>query len=243
MIRFLVGTALMLVSLSGCLQPHGENSSISTADASDAEITNMSVEQTNEILDYFYEVALSSEFGESTGKVIKWETDIKIFISGQYPTYLDVELTKIIDELNQLSESIQLTRTASKEESNYLIHFGSAAEYSDIEPNAKPYVDDNWGLLWVYWDGNGEIYQGSMYVDVLRATDEDAQKHILREELTQSLGLLNDSYKYPESIFYQKWTETTEYSAIDQQIIKILYSDKVKANMTQQELNAVFKSL
>ena len=49
------------------------------------------------------------------------------------------------------------------------------------------------------------------------------KKHLLREELTQSLGFFNDSWLYPESIFYQGWTDVTEYSEMDKEIIKMLY--------------------
>ena len=45
------------------------------------------------------------------------------------------------------------------------------------------------------------------------------------EELTQSLGLFNDSYKYPESIYYQGWTTTTEYAPIDVELIEMLYNE------------------
>ena len=63
-----------------------------------------------------------------------------------------------------------------------------------------------------------------MYVDIERTSTNDGQKHLLREELTQSLGLCNDSYDYPESIFYQGWTETTEYAEIDKELIQMLYN-------------------
>jgi hypothetical protein len=63
-----------------------------------------------------------------------------------------------------------------------------------------------------------------MYVDIIRAKEDDAQKHLLREELTQSLGLFNDSYKYDNSIFYQGWTTTTEYAPIDRELIDMLYN-------------------
>ena len=51
-----------------------------------------------------------------------------------------------------------------------------------------------------------------------------SQKHLLREELTQSLGLRNDSYTYPESIFYSNWTNTTEYTELDKSLIDMLYN-------------------
>ena len=242
MSRFLAGTALLMVSLSSCLQPGHEPSPTLTTDAAPIENIGVAAEQVNQLLDYFNEVAFDTEFGDSTQKIAKWVTDVKIFVSGEYPPYLDAELTRIINEINDLSESIQLSRTPFKDKANYQIYFGTGAEYAQIEPSAKAYVDDNFGLLWVYWNANNEIYQGSMYVDIERTGDQDAQKHLLREELTQSLGLLNDSYTYSDSIFYQDWTQTTEYSEIDKQVIKVLYSKKIKPGMTKQEVNHVVKS-
>ncbi len=231
-----------MVSLSSCLQTDSEPSPTVTVDVAPTEKTDLSAEQANQILDYLNEVAFGAEFGDSTQKITKWVTDIRIFISGEYPPYLDAELDKVINEINDLSESVQLSRTTSKDKANYQIYFGTGEEYAQIEPNAKAYVDDNFGLLWVYWNANNEIYQGSMYVDIVRTGDPNAQKHLLREELTQSLGLLNDSYKYSESIFYQDWTQTTEYSEIDKHLIEVLYSKKIKPGMTKQEVNQVVKS-
>ena len=37
------------------------------------------------------------------------------------------------------------------------------------------------------------------------------QKHVIREEITQSLGFLNDTYDYPESIFYQGYSESNTF--------------------------------
>jgi hypothetical protein len=64
-----------------------------------------------------------------------------------------------------------------------------------------------------------------MYVDIYRCTKLDGQKHLLREELTQALGLFNDSYKYDNSIFQQSWTTTTDYAPIDVKLIEMLYNN------------------
>ena len=64
-----------------------------------------------------------------------------------------------------------------------------------------------------------------MYVDMIRTKEnQKAQKHLLREELTQSLGLCNDSWKYDNSIFYQGWTTTNQYSEMDKRLIDMLYN-------------------
>lgn len=243
MIRFWMTNVVILIGLGGCIQLNRQPATTLPVETLPFESVKMSAEQASEVLDYFNEVAFGAEFGDSTERITRWETDVKIFVSGQYPAYLDTELTKIIDEINSLSQSIQLSRTLSKQDANYLIHFGIAEEYAEMEPQARPYVKDNWGLFWVYWNADGAIYKGSMYVDIERTqNDRTVQKHLLREELTQSLGLINDSYTYPESIFYQDWTRTTEYAEIDKYLIEVLYSDAIELSMTKQDVEAVFEA-
>ena len=66
------------------------------------------------------------------------------------------------------------------------------------------------------------------------------RSHLIREELTQSLGLMNDSNKYKDSIFYQEWTDIAEYSEIDKAVIKLLYQKKIEPGMSKEQvLNAL----
>jgi hypothetical protein len=70
---------------------------------------------------------------------------------------------------------------------------------------------------------------GINYSNVVLNTDNirtvNHAKHVLREELTQAMGLLNDSWKYPESMFYDGVSEPTEYAPIDRELIDILYNN------------------
>lgn len=51
------------------------------------------------------------------------------------------------------------------------------------------------------------------------------KKHVLREEITQSLGFGNDSIKYPDSIFYENFSIVTKYSELDKAIIRKHYNN------------------
>ena len=126
----------------------------------------------------------------------------------------------IVSELNSIINPIELKIVSSKSEANYFVYFGSheafKTKYDLLFPSR---LDHNYGYFEVYYDS------GNMYVDLYRTSDQEAHKHLLREELTQSLGLLNDSYDYPESIFYQGWTTTTEFAPIDIELIDMLYNE------------------
>jgi hypothetical protein len=173
--------------------------------------------------DYFNEVALSSEFSDDdNGQVCRWKNDMKIYVTGEKSEELMNELDRIVDELNDLIDPININIVSTRSESNFVILFGSQEEYHLLDPDSKDLTKHNWGMFSV--NGGSEIRKGEMYVDIYRCKSLDGQKHLLREELTQSLGLFDDSYKYENSIFQQRWTETTEFAPIDRQLINMLYN-------------------
>ncbi|WP_448550411.1 DUF2927 domain-containing protein [Thalassotalea fusca] len=198
--------------------------------------------QSELVMSYFEEIAFGSEFGSSNSNLRKWQTDVKIFVAGETPDYLSLELTRIIEELNDLIQEITIYRVETMEQANYVLYLGDAKGYELIEPYAKSKTKDNWGLFWVYWNNQNAIYKASMYVDTHRTKNKRAQKHLLREELTQSLGLMNDSYRYKDSIFFQKWSFTTEFSSIDKRLIRLLYHPDVKIGMDKSEFRQIVQS-
>lgn len=190
---------------------------------------------------YFCEVALSSEFGRKYHRIRKWNKDISIFVTGLPSPYLEKELRIVISELNEIIPDIQLILVKDPRRANIKLLFGAAEDYVAIESHARARVKDNWGLVYVFPNWKGEIKKGSVYIDIFRAKDETAQRHLLREELTQALGLLNDSWAYQESIFYQGWTTTTHYSDLDKKIIRMLYDERIKPGMKFKKVVAVLR--
>jgi hypothetical protein len=191
--------------------------------------------------DYFKEVALNVEFGSASSEIRKWLTDIRYFVSGEVTAELAAELDRVVAELNSLV-GVQLIEVSDTTEANFQIFFGSGEDYANnLEPNALDLIGNNNGLVWLYWNSEFEIYRGSMYVDVFRASSGEFQNHILREELTQGLGLLNDSFKYPDSIFYEPFSLVTEYSAIDREVIQALYDDAVLPGMTEEDIDQLIQ--
>lgn len=192
--------------------------------------------------EYFLEISLGSEMPNVPQTVKKWNEDVLIYVADtSYPELME-ELKTIISEINDLSTTIALRQVATRAESNYLIYFGDAQTYSQqYEPAAASLVEDNWGVFWIYWDRSYRIFRGSMYVDTERTESLDCQKHLLREELTQSLGLMQDTDDYPNSIFYQSWTCGPQYADIDKELIRWQLSDDITAGMTHSEIIARWK--
>jgi hypothetical protein len=176
----------------------------------------------DESVKYFNSVATKSEFSSGKFQPHRWRKDMKIYVKGDKPDYLMNELNKIVGELNDIINTINIKVVNSESESNFVIFFGGQSGYNDICSSSIGLTEHNYGLFVV--DGGVSIGGGSMYVDTERSSTKSAKKHLLREELTQSLGLFNDTYDYPNSIFYQGWTETNEYAPIDIELISMLYN-------------------
>ena len=143
-----------------------------------------------------------------------------MYLNNPNQEYLVEEFYKLRDEINILSNSTKIIRVQNKSDSNFIIYFSDRYEYHSNE-NQVPlkYLEENWGFFWLYWNSNNIIYRGSMYVDVIRIKSESCKKHVLREELTQSLGMMNDIDK-KGSIFNKNWECTITYSEFDKRVIK-----------------------
>ncbi len=174
----------------------------------------------NEAKEYFNDIVMSSEFKGKMSSSFKWNKNMKIFVEGENSPVLMSELYRIVSELNDIVNPIEIEIVENYNDANMFVYFGSASGFVSLHPSIRSsQLNNNFGYFKV------DSEKGEMYVDIYRTTEIDAQKHLLREELTQSLGLFNDSYKYPESIFYQGWTTTTEYAPIDRELIDMLYNE------------------
>jgi hypothetical protein len=189
---------------------------------------------TDNEIEYFTEIALGAEYGNNIQVIRKWDSDIKIKINGN-PNEKDLQsLNQVISDINSLiGDKVYLTVVNTDQ--NIDINFVPLSNFSIC--NAEP---GNYGYFNCRWRNN-VIYE----CDICIATDDsllqEERSHMIREELTQSLGLMKDSFKYSDSIFYEGWTQTLNYSEIDRKIIEILYSEDIRPGMTKYEVERVLK--
>ena len=188
--------------------------------------------QINDTLLYYEEICLYREWGGKLDNPVKFNRDIKIYVSGTPNDTLLNELADIVEELNELITSINISVVNEIDSSNVNIYFGGVKDYlkqancsRQKSKYKKKRLKKNWGMFWVTHNGRN-IKNSEIFIDIYRTSTNKERMHLLREELTQSLGFPNDSKKYPNSMFYSKWYEdTVEYSDIDKAIIKLHYRD------------------
>lgn len=230
--------------------------------ASQASFQQAAVEQslsrrsyTTAQINYFLEVALKSEYADSEPTIKKWDRDINIKVLGS-PTLEDLKtLRTVIDELNTLVSGIRLqvvslAGDSSKDISsnkprtlgnnpNVEIHFIPESKFAQHEPNYQP---PNYGFFWGWWNDHHAIHRSRVLISTDGVTQQE-RSHLIREELTQSLGLMEDSDQYSDSIFYQGWTDTNHYAEIDKAVIEMLYRPEIHPGMTKSQVLEIFQTL
>ena len=187
---------------------------------------------------YFIDVAIGAEYGDKTQVIKKWRQAVKFKISGS-PTKQDLETLKAVTtELGQLSSNITLQASQAEEEEeedhNCVIHFIPQKEFRDVLKNAERNCN---GFVTFWCNRQYEIRKAI----VLIASDirQGVRSCVIREEVTQSLGIARDSNKYRDSVFHTR-TDVPSYSEMDKFVITTLYRNDIKAGM---DLAAVEKAL
>lgn len=176
------------------------------------------------ITDYYDEITIGSEYGLFNNRA-KFMKDIKIYVYGEKNDTLIDELNKIVKELNELIESVNIEIVKDSSVANLEIYFGSYQYLSTVRPEKfiKKRIGSSFGYSFRY-DHNDKILSAFSFIRTdLNSWGMELYKSTLREELTQSLGFGNDSYKYPDSVFYIYNRNTVSYSELDKLIIKKHY--------------------
>ena len=125
---------------------------------------------------------------------------------------------------------------AAEPQIDFDVRFVPQREFSKYIPECVP---GNIGFFCMHWNGDGTCTRSMALIasDVSQAE----RVHAIREEITQALGLMEDSWSHSDSIYYQGWTPGVHYAEIDQTLIRMLYRPDIQPNMSCQEVRNVFK--
>jgi hypothetical protein len=214
------------------------------------------------VIQFFKEVALGAEYGNSADVTQKWDSAMHIFVGGTPDEELLSELKLIKNEINELATdgfSIDIVHDSLK--SNFYLFFGSPQDYVALFPEQLKYIDvNNFGLFYIDMV-NFVIRSGHMYVNS-NLEDHKLKKHILREELTQSLGLPKDLpydvgiifencnfigetfiNAIKKSIFYEGMSSSNKYNWADKLIIRLLYHPQMSAGLDDDRVDGVLMGI
>jgi hypothetical protein len=190
------------------------------------------------LLPYYKEVALGAEHGTVDGKVHKWVRPILLYVrpspdAEKYEYYIQ----ELIARFEAIPGFPGVTRVVNVEAAELTLEFVTAAEMNEI---TGQYNDPAFGYAHVSWyNSSSVLFSGSIFIVREAESSEADVLHALTEEFTQALGLLNDSYKYPDSIFYQGYSVVTEFSLEDLTVLKLHYAVEISAGMEYDDISAI----
>jgi hypothetical protein len=179
-----------------------------------------------EIQDYFNEVAYGSEEMEGPKRTIllKWDKNIKMYLDGNYITQDIIEVRNIISELNALISPLKIILVKNKSEANSIVYFGDFNTFNSRHlGNTSEFIHCN-GFCTIYGFDDSIIIDNTL-IYISKDISPLDKKHTIIEEITQSLGLSNDTWTHEDSMFYEGYSTTQQLSKLDRELIKMLYND------------------
>jgi Protein of unknown function (DUF2927) len=186
-------------------------------------------------LKYFFKIALGAEYGDNIHVVTRWmKPVVTVRVAGK-PSAADRDcLGRVVSDFNKLTATTDLKLTTSAT-ADIRVHFAPVSRFKSLEPN---YVPDNDGFFHVDWS-TGYIITNANVLIRTTGISSRIRCHLIREELTQSTGLMRDANDHPSSVFYgQYWSAPTRYSALDQKLIKLLYGGAIQPGDTKKTITA-----
>ena len=189
-----------------------------------------------EVVDYFKEIALGFEGGNSSEVTRKWGSTMSVYLGGDLTTSLIEKMDSTVFRINQLAtDGFQIEIVTDPNVSNCYVFYGTESDYLNIFPEDEGRLGPNFAVFRVWWNNNF-INRARILIATDRATPEE-QESLLLEELTQSLGFGKDSPRYPNSIFYETATLggfATEYAPIDTDLIRLLYHPDMRVGLNRK---------
>jgi hypothetical protein len=181
--------------------------------------------ETTLLLKQFEAIAFSAEFGgrHRIGRIVKWDGPIRVRVRGYNAVDYIPEVLAQLRELERLSGlTIELVNWSnSAAPPNLDIQFGPAPQVSRFDPTAP--------CRTLFHDRNFVIQRVEVYI----APDNPAQRrHCIAEELTQALGLANDSSVFTNSIFNDD-SRLQVLAPWDALMLRILYDPRIRPGMTK----------
>ncbi|MCU7833766.1 MAG: DUF2927 domain-containing protein [gamma proteobacterium symbiont of Taylorina sp.] len=196
----------------------------------------------------FYDIALKNEYDNKPTRIRKWTKPLKVFISHQVGDR-DLHLRILKMHLSQINKITRLPiqYVNKKSLANLTIFITRSNQVnniirSEISPQAVKQLRNAVCLANIRQNNRSEITKAMVIIPVDRARMHGKLISCFVEELTQILGLPNDSKTVHPTIFSDKNIYKL-LTGLDFLFLKLLYSSKVKAGMTKTEVKPIIKKL
>ncbi len=197
------------------------------------------------ILDSFVDISLNREHGGRSGQVTKWLRPVRYQIVDRTGDQ-QLHQKMVAAHLYHLSfiTGLDIKPATNTEKANLHIIFGSEQDLDKALLNDFGLSNDTFRqqiahssvcIARVKASAKGEITSAGVIIPVDRARAHGKLMSCVVEELTQVLGLVNDSSRVFPSIFNDR-SYNDFLSGLDYVLLKLLYEPGIRAGMTETGL-------
>jgi len=192
-----------------------------------------------DVILYFKEVCLHAEYVNSgdPSKLQKWTAPIYYFLHGNYTQEDYYVLTDFMAWLNTIEGFPGIWQTYDISEANLNIHF--CDQDTLVSLMGDNFVGTDGGVT--FWYQDDEIHDG--IICYRTDIDQHLRNSVILEEIYNGLGPIEDTWLRDDSIIYAAFSTPQELSAMDELILKLLYSPQLRCGMDAEECSAVIRHL
>ena len=210
---------------------------------SEAEISTQAHLPIDEVINYFCEVVLKTEYSNGVGDatlVQKWADKIRYRIYGEATEQDKRVLTGFIEQLNEIEGFPGIVPAGENDLTDLAIYFYDYEKFNQSFGEFLNYeLADGAVQYWYYTDTN-VIYDAR--IGYRTDIDQYTRNSVILEEIFNGLGI-TDTVLREDSIAYQGFSQPQELSEIDWLMIKLLYHPKMKAGMNREECVKVIREI
>jgi len=208
--------------------------------------------QEDYLISSFLDIALNNEYSVSQSKLRKWTQPIKYhFLHRTADKQLHERLATLHLKNLQKITGVKMQQIQHKQNANLLIIFSKEAllekellkEFNISSKKQREQLFRNSVCLAHFSiNKNNSIRKAIVIIPVDRARAKAKLVSCIVEELTQIMGLPNDSDKVYPSIFNDRSTDEL-LSGLDFILLKMLYHPKLKAGMPMAQIKRLLPSI
>jgi len=196
----------------------------------------------------FINVAMRNEYSAGKKPLVKWTKPIKIWVEHKVPDReLHDELTNAHIRHLQAITGHSIRRVSSRDQANIIWIFTQQSQWrKDIERElGKAALDNVYGAICkagYRLNPDSSMSGAAVIIPVDQAREHGKLLACIVEEITQVLGLPNDSESAYPSIFNDQTPEDL-LSPLDVVLLKLLYEPELKAGMSEQEAKPIIADI
>ena len=189
----------------------------------------------NELKNHIINVCLNSEYGDK-GRLTKFNTDKIYWYFSDTSLHTNNDIKFICEVFDEISKHTHITFINKKPQFHpyILIYIGDQNTFEKKYINEKIHNKVNGYVTWyAHFD---RIYKSIVFVN--NKLKDEKRKSVIREEITQALGMTGDT-EYDDTVFFKYKNNNKNYNKYfdcDKKLFEFLYGGNSKFGMNKQDI-------